>query len=763
MFGRKKKDASQQKEGAGRKLHGLLKLMSGEQLLSDMTYGRIRRKLIRTAQIAFNSGTKFMDDDCLTKSSSIAYTVIVSLIPTLAVGLTFFSIFGVGHQKEELFAKITKFMAENNLSRLNIDPYLDTLSSLIDNAAGIGGVGALVLIFSATAVLRTLEHSLNTVWGVKKERGWVLKTIYYWAALTLGPIMLIAGTTFAAQISSAITRPNFHAISIGQEQRVWVAGNKADIRYTDRDIKSFTKVGADAIDFDNQTIMTYAGATSTFSEDEFRYDQLEFEKSDFSDIEFVGSSGWVVGKNGIIMLTGDGGKTWKISKWGSFNLNKIAMADEQNGVIAADKGTMLRTSDGGLTWETMTWSEITGSIHSVAVKGKTGIAACEKGFVLRSTDGGKTWAPQRLEKTKLKKRYPNLNGVSLLDENNGWIAGDDGIILTSTDGFANYDVKHFREYKYTAALMIGANEGYVGGENGVLLYSRDNGTIWKRRVLHRGTVNCLVRNSSALWSAGDSGHLMMSESYGIWKGEKGTGFIIYIINFMGPFIFVWLTFLLLYKLLPNTKVPLKPAAVGASITGAIWVGFILGFIIYVKSFANGTFAIYGALAAFPIFLLMVYTSAAIILYGAEVSYMIVHLDAYMRRKRLNKAKNDFAVYSGLRILFHVYSKFEKGKGASSAAEIEKLCDHHEESGYFIPLFLENKLLILNNGDYVPATSSSTVKMETLIDLVHDATLVIPSSAPDDALKRRVGKLFSEMNESNRKIVGGMTLAEIIGG
>ena len=47
-------------------------------------------------------------------------------------------------------------MAENNLSRLNLDPYLDTLSGLIDNAASIGGIGGVVLIFSATAVLRTL-------------------------------------------------------------------------------------------------------------------------------------------------------------------------------------------------------------------------------------------------------------------------------------------------------------------------------------------------------------------------------------------------------------------------------------------------------------------------------------------------------------------------------------------------------------------------------------------------------------------------------
>ena len=124
MFGKKKKEqkANFKKESIGKILINLGKLIAGEQHISERAYGKVRRRLVRTAQIGFGSFAKFMEDDCLTKAASLAYTTLVSLIPTLAVGLTFFSIFGVGHQKEEMFAKITKFMAENNLSRLNIDP-----------------------------------------------------------------------------------------------------------------------------------------------------------------------------------------------------------------------------------------------------------------------------------------------------------------------------------------------------------------------------------------------------------------------------------------------------------------------------------------------------------------------------------------------------------------------------------------------------------------------------------------------------------------
>ena len=57
------------------------------------SYSRIKLKLINTVKVFIAATKKFMRDDCLTRASSIAYTTIISLIPTLFVGLTFYSIF----------------------------------------------------------------------------------------------------------------------------------------------------------------------------------------------------------------------------------------------------------------------------------------------------------------------------------------------------------------------------------------------------------------------------------------------------------------------------------------------------------------------------------------------------------------------------------------------------------------------------------------------------------------------------------------------
>ncbi|HEY1405073.1 MAG TPA: YhjD/YihY/BrkB family envelope integrity protein, partial [Spirochaetota bacterium] len=679
------------------------------------------------------SSEKFMTDDCLTKASSIAYTTIVSLIPTLAVALTFFS-FGGQNRKDQLFLEVQKFLETYNLNRLNIDPFIDAISTLIDNAASIGGIGAVVLVFSATAVLRTMEHSLNTIWNVKRQRSWVLKMIYYWTALTLGPLMLIAGTTAAAQISTIFSAPNYRAITQTRDGTIWLGGNKGTLRHTGNISLPFEKVTSEQIDFDNQFVYRYDSGSEEFYKDDSSLDELELAKAEFRDIQFRGENGWAVGKDGIILRTSDSGEKWRIEKWGSFNFKNILMRDDKNGFITSEGGYFLRTTDGGLNWRVQTWPEVTGDINQISFYGKTGIAVCNRGYILRSDNDGADWTPVLIEKSQTKKqRYANLNSVSFFTENQAWIGCSDGLILSTADGFKTFNAKHFKRYNYSSVLMTGPNEGYAAGEGGILIHTSDGGNTWVKRSIHTGNIFRLVKYSGAIWAIGSAGLVLHGKSMdSSWEGEKGTGFIIYLLNFFLPFIFIWVFFLLTYLLLPNTRVPFRPAAIGASISGATWVGFILGFIVYVKAFANGTFAVYGALAAFPIFLLLVYASAVILLYGGEVSYMIVYLDSFLKQKKLKKAGHELSVYAAVRILHAVYKKFETGHGSSELTELVKLTEKSHEANYFVNLFKkENILLEQEGGGIIPGSSSENVKLTTIIDLVHDANLTIPDNAPHD--------------------------------
>ncbi|HSV98227.1 MAG TPA: YhjD/YihY/BrkB family envelope integrity protein [Spirochaetota bacterium] len=729
----------------------------------EITYKRLSGKLINAAKIFIVSSRKFMLDDCFTKASSIAYTTIISLIPTLTVGLTFYSIFaGVSDKKEELFRRVTIFMVEHNI-KLNIDPIIESISSLIDNAGKIGGIGTIIVVFTATAVLRTLEKSLNDVWKVEKQRSIFLKVIYYWAALTLGPIMLITGTTVATHLSSIFAAPNYlSAFAVGDT--LWVTGHKANISSTGGDMSRINAVPAQRIDFENQSIFEYDAASKTFRELEYRVEPGEFEKTEFTDIQFIGRMGWAVGRNGIILLSGDGGASWQLEKWGSFGFRDIHMLTPKRGFIAADSGYLFRTVDGGESWQAIEFENFSSNLNSIAFHGGTGVITTDRGGVITTYDAGKTWNINHLPEAKRKNRWININRAFLLSDYNIWVVGDEGLILNSTNGGRSWDNHRFLERNYMAVNFISDTTGFIGGEKGTILITEDGGEKWTRLKVSSPRINDLVAFGPGIVAVGENGTVLNSDAQGRrWQGSEGGSILEFLLNFFAPFVFIWLLFLLTYIIMPNTKVPFKPAAIGASFTGAVWVIFILLFIVYIKSFASGTFAIYGGLAAIPLFLLMVYSSALIILYGAEIAYTLMHPHTYRNLKKALAGKQEYSVFYGIAILHYIYANFEKGKGPAYFKDLLKLTTNKsEEVDYHTALFLKEKYIIeTGDGGYLPSNSSKNIVIADVVDLIHDVGMVIPAYAHPESLKKYFGSLFGRMQKSNRAVLDGITLAMVI--
>jgi len=58
------------------------------------------------------------------------------------------------------------------------------------------------LLFSALALIFTIDRSLNAIWRVRKPRPLPQRVLLYWAVLTLGPLMLTAGLVTMASVIS---------------------------------------------------------------------------------------------------------------------------------------------------------------------------------------------------------------------------------------------------------------------------------------------------------------------------------------------------------------------------------------------------------------------------------------------------------------------------------------------------------------------------------------------------------------------------------
>jgi photosystem II stability/assembly factor-like uncharacterized protein len=70
-------------------------------------------------------------------------------------------------------------------------------------------------------------------------------------------------------------------------------------------------------------------------------------------LDFVNTSkGFVVGQEGLILATNDGGKAWKqLISDTQMSLSRVAAVDENKAWVVGEKGTLLETNDGGTTWQ----------------------------------------------------------------------------------------------------------------------------------------------------------------------------------------------------------------------------------------------------------------------------------------------------------------------------------------------------------------------------------------------------------------------------
>jgi membrane protein len=119
-------------------------------------------------------------------------------------------------------------------------------------------------------------------------------------------------------------------------------------------------------------------------------------------------------------------------------------------------------------------------------------------------------------------------------------------------------------------------------------------------------------------------NLIIMDSTGLQIGVL-TGFLI---KFVIPVVFVFMTATILYKLLPVKKTALRNAFWGSLFTTILLEAARHFFTLYVVIAANQFGAIYGSLSSVVIFLLWIFYAACIFLIGAE---LVKHLDDAERR------------------------------------------------------------------------------------------------------------------------------------
>jgi photosystem II stability/assembly factor-like uncharacterized protein len=156
-------------------------------------------------------------------------------------------------------------------------------------------------------------------------------------------------------------------------------------------------------------------------------------------IDFVDRSiGYVAGAEegkGSVHKTTDGGQTWIEKPLGGDypTLRGLNFISANEGWVVGDDGFIAHTTNGGDTWDLQA-SGTGGDLDAVSFldsqRGYAVGSAPETGnVVLKTTDGGQTW----VEETTGAYRWSGMRGIAFPDPYHAWVVGDNSLIIAYTD------------------------------------------------------------------------------------------------------------------------------------------------------------------------------------------------------------------------------------------------------------------------------------------------------------------------------------------
>jgi len=147
---------------------------------------------------------RFREDRLGLTASSLTFTTLIALVPLLTVMLAVFSAFPMF---SNFRISLEKYFLQMLVPDAIAKPVLGALTQFAAKAARLGSVGLVALLFTALALVLTIDRALNAIWRVRTPRPIAQRILVYWAAVTLGPLALgisLSLTSYAVSASSGL-------------------------------------------------------------------------------------------------------------------------------------------------------------------------------------------------------------------------------------------------------------------------------------------------------------------------------------------------------------------------------------------------------------------------------------------------------------------------------------------------------------------------------------------------------------------------------
>ena len=138
---------------------------------------------------------RFREDRCLQVAGELTFTTLLALVPLFTIAFALFAAFPVFDDWSNAFKVFLLTALVPEVGGKIITVYMQQFA---DNAAKLTVLGLVFLALTALALMVTIERVFNLIWRVPRPRPIAQRLIIYWAALTLGPILIGASLSLTS-------------------------------------------------------------------------------------------------------------------------------------------------------------------------------------------------------------------------------------------------------------------------------------------------------------------------------------------------------------------------------------------------------------------------------------------------------------------------------------------------------------------------------------------------------------------------------------
>jgi len=246
-------------------------------------------------------------------------------------------------------------------------------------------------------------------------------------------------------------------------------------------------------------------------------------------------------------------------------------------------------------------------------------------------------------------------------------------------------------------------------------------------------------------------------------GMEFIGVLMHQLLRMTPYLSMWLLFTFIYMFMPNTKVKFSSALTAGIIAGTLWQFIQWGYIHFQIGISRYS-AIYGTFASIPVFLMWLYISWLILLFGAEISFAHQNVRTYTREEKSLTVSPKCKELLGLRIMISIARNFYEGSQPLTAAQLSKKLDVSIRLvNQILFQFTESGLINEVSGresSYQPSFSIEAITVGKVLNVFREYGNTIPKIAKNDTTGY-LKDILSDARKTETETLDKLTLKDII--